>query len=53
VNEHFKKVLKASIWNDTLFLSKIDVMDYSLLVGVEENTKNIVVGIVGKTVRQI
>jgi 1-phosphatidylinositol-3-phosphate 5-kinase len=48
IREHSKKILRASIWNDTLFLSKLDVMDYSLIVGVDEEKKELVIGIVGK-----
>lgn len=36
------------MWNDTLFLSKFNIMDYSLLVGVDEEKEDLVVGIVGK-----
>lgn len=46
VREHSKKFLQASIWNDTLFLFKMNVMDYSLLVGISEEGKEITVGIV-------
>ena len=31
------QVLRA-LWNDTLFLSSINVMDYSLLVGMEQRS---------------
>ena len=48
LREHSKKMLRASIWNDTLFLSKLDVMDYSLIVGVDEDRQELIVGIVGK-----
>jgi 1-phosphatidylinositol-3-phosphate 5-kinase len=41
-----KRILTTSIHNDTLFLSKLNVMDYSLLVGVEEDKDEIVVGII-------
>ncbi|KAJ1936747.1 Mitochondrial distribution and morphology protein 12, partial [Linderina macrospora] len=41
-----KQHLHDAIWNDTLFLSKMNVMDYSLLVGFDENSKELVVGIV-------
>ena len=34
------------MWNDTLFLSKLNVMDYSLLVGIDEEKHELVVGIV-------
>lgn len=44
--EHSKKLLRASVWNDTLFLSKQNVMDYSLMVAIEEDKKELVVGII-------
>ncbi|ORY98089.1 hypothetical protein BCR43DRAFT_260756 [Syncephalastrum racemosum] len=43
---HAKEMLRGSLHNDTLFLSRLDVMDYSLLVGVDEENKELVVGIV-------
>ncbi|KAJ3029837.1 1-phosphatidylinositol-3-phosphate 5-kinase [Rhizophlyctis rosea] len=46
IREHSKKLLRASVWNDTLFLSKLNVMDYSLLVGIDEENNELVVGIV-------
>ncbi|KAF8432886.1 hypothetical protein BGX38DRAFT_1102425 [Terfezia claveryi] len=46
VREHAKKLLRASLWNDTLFLSKQNVMDYSLMIGIDENKKELVVGII-------
>lgn len=44
--EHSKKLLRASIWNDTLFLSKQNVMDYSLMMAIDEPKKELVVGII-------
>ena len=44
--EHGKKLLRASVWNDTLFLSKQNVMDYSLMVGIDDVHKELVVGII-------
>jgi hypothetical protein len=35
-----------SILNDTLFLTLINVLDYSILVGVDEERKELVVGII-------
>ena len=32
--------------NDTLFLSIVNVVDYSILVGLDENTHEVVVGII-------
>lgn len=46
LREHSKKLLRASVWNDTLFLSKLNVMDYSLLVGVDADSNEFVVGVV-------
>ncbi|KAI8619289.1 hypothetical protein BC830DRAFT_1104814 [Chytriomyces sp. MP71] len=46
IREYSKRMLRASVWNDTLFLSKMDVMDYSLLVGIDDERKELVVGIV-------
>ncbi|KAF2452352.1 hypothetical protein BDY21DRAFT_382883 [Lineolata rhizophorae] len=46
VREHTKKLLKASVWNDTLFLSKQNVMDYSLMAGFDDDRREIIVGII-------
>jgi 1-phosphatidylinositol-3-phosphate 5-kinase len=46
VREHTKKLLKASVWNDTLFLSQNNVMDYSLMAGFDDAEKEIIVGII-------
>ncbi|KAI8925782.1 hypothetical protein BC831DRAFT_459437 [Entophlyctis helioformis] len=46
IREYCKGVLHRSIWNDTLFLSKYSVMDYSLIVGIDNDTDELVVGIV-------
>jgi hypothetical protein len=40
--------LSDSLYNDTQFLLQLDVMDYSLLVGFDEEQNEMVVGIVGK-----
>lgn len=40
--------LSDSLFNDTQFLLNLDVMDYSLLVGFDEDTNEMIVGIVGK-----
>ena len=39
-------VFQMSILNDTLFLSIINVLDYSILVGVDEENRELVVGII-------
>ncbi|KAF2402745.1 hypothetical protein EJ06DRAFT_489299 [Trichodelitschia bisporula] len=46
VREHTMKLLRASVWNDTLFLSKQNVMDYSLMAGFDDEEMEIVVGII-------
>ncbi|CAG8450252.1 2333_t:CDS:10 [Ambispora leptoticha] len=43
LREHSKRILRASLWNDTLFLGKLNVMDYSLLVGIDEGKQELVV----------
>ena len=44
--EHSKKLLRASVYNDTLFLSRQNVMDYSLMIAIDENRRELVVGII-------
>ncbi|GMM35243.1 1-phosphatidylinositol-3-phosphate 5-kinase [Saccharomycopsis crataegensis] len=46
VRIHSKKLLRASLWNDTLFLSKMNVMDYSLVIGIDTEKNEIVAGII-------
>ncbi|CAA6664291.1 unnamed protein product [Spirodela intermedia] len=41
-----KRSLERAIWNDTSFLATVDVMDYSLLVGIDEEKKELVLGII-------
>ncbi|CAO2828502.1 unnamed protein product [Amaranthus hypochondriacus] len=41
-----KRRLERAVWNDTSFLASVDVMDYSLLVGVDEEKKELVLGII-------
>jgi len=41
-----KRRLERAVWNDTSFLASLDVMDYSLLVGIDEEKKELVVGII-------
>ncbi|GLT35020.1 hypothetical protein SLA2020_095050 [Shorea laevis] len=41
-----KRSLERAIWNDTAFLASVGVMDYSLLVGVDEEHKELVLGII-------
>ncbi|XP_042048104.1 1-phosphatidylinositol-3-phosphate 5-kinase FAB1B-like isoform X1 [Salvia splendens] len=46
VGNKAKRVLERAVWNDTAFLASIDVMDYSLLVGVDEQKHELVLGII-------
>lgn len=48
LREHSKRILRGALYNDTKFLEDINVMDYSLLVGVDAQTHELVIGIVGK-----
>lgn len=45
---HAKSVLTQAIKRDTEFLTSQSVMDYSLLVGLDQSRKELVVGIIGK-----
>jgi len=47
IREHSKRVLRAALWNDSKFLADLNVMDYSLVVGVDSAKNELVVGIVG------
>jgi 1-phosphatidylinositol-3-phosphate 5-kinase len=46
LRDHAKLILRTALWNDTLFLSNLNVMDYSLVVGVDAENKELVVGVV-------
>ncbi|TVU43798.1 hypothetical protein EJB05_10293, partial [Eragrostis curvula] len=41
-----KHLLQRAIWNDTSFLTAVNVMDYSLLVGVDKQNHELVFGII-------
>lgn len=47
MREYAKNILRASLWNDTLFLAKMNVMDYSLVIAIDHDRKQLVVGIIG------
>ena len=47
VREHSKRILRGALLHDTRFLADINVMDYSLVVGVDSIRNELVVGIVG------
>lgn len=44
--EHSKKLLSQSVWNDTLFLARQNVMDYSLMIAIDESRSELVVGVI-------
>jgi len=46
IDENSKTTLQAAIWNDSLFLSSLGVMDYSLVVGIDFTNKQLIVGII-------
>ncbi|RDB21822.1 hypothetical protein Hypma_010794 [Hypsizygus marmoreus] len=46
VRPHSKQVLRTAIRSDSEFLAKSNIMDYSLLVGVDEERKEIACGLV-------
>ncbi|KAL4336773.1 hypothetical protein AHAS_Ahas12G0043700 [Arachis hypogaea] len=46
VGNKAKRLLERAVWNDTGFLASVDVMDYSLLVGVDEEKHELVLGII-------
>lgn len=47
IHPHSKTVLTLAITHDSHFLASHRVMDYSLLVGVDDNQQELVVGIIG------
>jgi hypothetical protein len=47
IHEQSKAILELAISNDTEFLSKCNIMDYSLLVGIDQDKHEMTVGIVG------
>ncbi|KAI9295926.1 hypothetical protein K502DRAFT_324048 [Neoconidiobolus thromboides FSU 785] len=46
IRSHSKQQLHMAIFNDTKFLSSLKVMDYSLLVGIDEENHQLIIGIV-------
>ena len=47
IMSHSKTVLSQAISSDTQFLASQSVMDYSLLVGLDKECRELVVGIIG------
>jgi len=50
VRPHTHKVLMETLANDTHFLASHTVMDYSLLMGFDDDTKEVVIGIIGNSI---
>lgn len=48
IRSHCKSILRAAIHSDAYFLSSHLIIDYSLLVGRDDATDQLVVGIIGK-----
>lgn len=46
VSNEAKAMLAMTVWNDTLCLSSLNVMDYSLLVGIDQTNGKLVLGII-------
>ncbi|KAF9029974.1 hypothetical protein BDZ89DRAFT_1101417 [Hymenopellis radicata] len=46
LREHSKRILRGALFNDSKFLADINVMDYSLVCGVDSQNNELVVGIV-------
>jgi 1-phosphatidylinositol-3-phosphate 5-kinase len=46
LREHSKRILRGALYNDSKFLADINVMDYSLVVGLDSQKNELVVGIV-------
>ncbi|KAL1343515.1 hypothetical protein HN51_029888 [Arachis hypogaea] len=46
VSHKAKRFLQRAVWNDTTFLNSVNVMDYSLLVGVDSQKRVLVCGII-------
>lgn len=48
IRSHCKSILRAAIHSDAYFLSSHLIIDYSLLVGRDDATDQLVVGIIGE-----
>ena len=49
VRRHSKDVLVRAAAHDTRFLTEQSIMDYSLLVGIDDDTNELVLGIIGES----
>lgn len=46
VRDHARRFLKSALHNDTLFLAQNNVMDYSLIIGIDDERHELIVGII-------
>lgn len=46
VREHSKRILRTALYNDSLFLTDMNVMDYSLIVALDATRNELVIGII-------
>jgi hypothetical protein len=53
VRGYSQSVLNKALSTDTQFLASQLVMDYSLLVGIDDDNNQLIVGLIGKTFRSI
>lgn len=53
IRSHCKAILRAAILSDAHFLSSHLIIDYSLLVGRDDATDELVVGIIGKNILSV
>lgn len=46
VREHSKRVLRTALYNDSLFLTELNVMDYSLIMALDHASGEMTIGII-------
>jgi 1-phosphatidylinositol-3-phosphate 5-kinase len=49
LREHSWRILRGAIYNDCTFLADMNVMDYTIVMGVDSENHELVVGIVGES----
>jgi 1-phosphatidylinositol-3-phosphate 5-kinase len=49
LREHSKRMLRVAILNDCTFLAGLSIMDYTMIMGVDSENNELVVGIVGES----
>jgi hypothetical protein len=53
LSDSSKTLLRMSVFNDTLFLSNLEIVDYSVIVGLDRVNQKLVVGIIGTLMHTI